>query len=129
MAHLAGVPGFELKGNVEIPDNLRWSKLWEGSGNGATAFVTGLYSVIWWVISLSRPLCSCDPDSGRNLRSFSGYSQANYALSEINDPIRTIKRASPIALAFITAMYLLINVAYFGAVSKNDILYSGRVTA
>ena len=47
MAHLAGVPGFELKGDVEVPDNLRWSKLWEGSGNGATAFVTGLYNVIW----------------------------------------------------------------------------------
>ena len=47
MAHLAGVPGFELKGDVEVPDNLRWSRLWEGSGNGATAFVTGLYNVIW----------------------------------------------------------------------------------
>ena len=47
IAHLAGVPGFELKGDVEVPDNLRWSKLWEGSGNGATAFVTGLYNVIW----------------------------------------------------------------------------------
>jgi len=58
-----------------------------------------------------------------------GYSYANYALSEISDPIRTIKRANPIALAFITVMYLLINVAYFGAVSKNDILYSGRITA
>ena len=47
MAHLAGVPGFELRGDVEVPDNLRWLKLWEGSGNGATAFVTGLYNVIW----------------------------------------------------------------------------------
>ena len=47
MAHLAGAPGFELKGDVEAPDNLQWSKMWEGSGNGATAFVTGLYNVIW----------------------------------------------------------------------------------
>ena len=47
MAHLAGVPGFELRGDVEVPDNLRWSKLWEGRGNGVTAFVTGLYNVIW----------------------------------------------------------------------------------
>jgi hypothetical protein len=43
--------------------------------------------------------------------------------------VRTIKRANPIALAFITIIYLLINIAYFGAVSKNDILYSGRVVA
>lgn len=52
MAHLAGVSGFELKEDVEVPDNLRWSKLWEGSGNGATAFVTGLYNVIWYSSSL-----------------------------------------------------------------------------
>ena len=62
MAHLAGVPGFELKGDVEVPDNLRWSKLWEGSGNGATAFVMGLYSVIWWVGRLSHRLCFCDAE-------------------------------------------------------------------
>ena len=47
MAHLAGIPGFKLREDVEVPDNLQWSKLWEGSGNGATAFVTGLYNVIW----------------------------------------------------------------------------------
>jgi amino acid transporter len=58
MAHLAGVPGFELRGDVEVPDNLRWSKLWEGNGNGATAFVMGLYNVIWWVACLSHHLCS-----------------------------------------------------------------------
>ena len=53
----------------------------------------------------------------------------NYALSEISDPIPTIKRANPIAMAFITVTYLLIDVAYFGVASKNDILYSGWVTA
>ena len=57
MAHLAGVPGFELKGDAEVPDNLRWSKLWEGSGNGATAFVTGLYSVTWY--TRRSPLMTC----------------------------------------------------------------------
>ena len=47
IVHLSGVPGFELKGDVEVPDNLWWLKMWEGSGNGVTAFVTGLYNVIW----------------------------------------------------------------------------------
>ena len=55
MAHLAGIPGFELREGVEPPDSLQWSKLWEGSGNGATAFVTGLYNVIW--------LVTCHPQS------------------------------------------------------------------
>ena len=63
---------------------------------------------------------------GRNLRSFVGYNYANFVLSEIRDPVRTIKYANPIALVFITITYLLINIAYFGAVSKNDILDSGR---
>ena len=57
MAHLAGVTGFELKGDVEVPDNLRWSKLWEGSGNGATAFVTGLYNVLWCCRCFSLAAC------------------------------------------------------------------------
>jgi len=58
-----------------------------------------------------------------------GYSNANYVLSEVRDPVRTIKRADPIALVFITVTYLLANIAYFGAVSKNDILGSGRIIA
>lgn len=64
-----------------------------------------------------------------DFRSFVGYNSANYVLSEVRDPVRTIKRANPIALAFITITYLLANIAYFGAVSKNDILNSGRVIA
>ena len=63
----------------------------------------------------------------RNFRSFGGYSNTNYVLSEIRDPVRTIKRANPIAIAFITITYMLANIAYFGAVSKNDILGSGRI--
>ena len=66
---------------------------------------------------------------GRNTRSFIGYSDANYVLSEVRDPVRTIKLASPIALIFVTVTYLLANVAYFGAVSKQDILGSGRIIA
>ena len=66
---------------------------------------------------------------GRNVRCFSGYSGANYVLSEVRDPVRTIKRANPIALASVTVTYLLANVAYFGAISRKDILDSGRITA
>ena len=62
-------------------------------------------------------------------RSFIGYSNANYALSEIRDPVRTIKRAAPLAMCAVTAVYLLINIAYFAAVSKNDILGSKRIVA
>ena len=65
----------------------------------------------------------------RNSRSFKGYNNVNYVLSEVRDPVRTIKRAYPIALTFVTVTYLLANVAYFGVISKNDILGSGRIIA
>jgi hypothetical protein len=42
-----GVPGFSVREGYEVPRNFEWSKVWEGSGTGANAFVTGLYNVIW----------------------------------------------------------------------------------
>ncbi|KAF5340173.1 hypothetical protein D9758_014988 [Tetrapyrgos nigripes] len=83
---------FEVKEGYEKPDNLRWGKMWEGSRLEANAFVTGLYNVIW---------------------SFVGYSTANYALSEIRDPVRTIKRAAPVAMISVTVIYLFVNLAYY----------------
>ncbi|KAI0342263.1 APC amino acid permease [Trametopsis cervina] len=103
---LVQAPGFHLE---HRPHNLRWSTMWEGSGSGgANAFVTGLYSVIW---------------------SFIGYSNANYALSEIRDPIRTIKLAAPLAMFSITIVYMLVNIAYYAVVDKQEILGSGRIIA
>lgn len=64
-----------------------------------------------------------------NVRSFIGYSNANYALSEVRDPVRTIKKAAPLAMLFVTIVYMLVNIAYFVVVSKEDILGSGRVVA
>ncbi|KAI0084678.1 amino acid/polyamine transporter I, partial [Irpex rosettiformis] len=100
IAVLLGVPGFHLDKN---PGNLRWSTMWEGSGSGgANAFITG---------------------------SFIGYSNANYALSEIRNPIRTIKLAAPLAMISITFVYMLVNIAYYAVVDKQDILGSGRIIA
>ncbi|KAF8198485.1 APC amino acid permease [Pholiota molesta] len=105
---LSGFAGVHVRDEYEQPDNFTWDNLWKGSGTGANAFVSGLYNVIW---------------------SFIGYSNANYALSEVRDPVRTIRRAAPLAMFSVSAMYLFINVAYFAAVSKTDILESRRIVA
>ncbi|KAJ7245611.1 APC amino acid permease [Mycena haematopus] len=106
---LLGVPGLAVRAPYETPHNfLSWAAFWEGSGTGANGFVTALYSVIW---------------------SFIGYANANYALSEVRDPVRTIKRAAPLAMGAVSVMYMAINVAYFAVVSKNDILGSRRIVA
>jgi amino acid transporter len=50
-------------------------------------------------------------------------------LSEVRDPVRTIKRAAPFAMLSVTVVYLLVNVAYFAVVSKSDILNSRQIIA
>ncbi|KIP09738.1 hypothetical protein PHLGIDRAFT_66968 [Phlebiopsis gigantea 11061_1 CR5-6] len=106
LAVLLRLPGFRLE---NPPHNLEWRTMWTGSASGgANAFVTGLYNVIW---------------------SFIGYSNANYALSEIRDPVRTIRLAAPAAMIAITAVYMLVNIAYYAVVDKDTILGSGRIVA
>ncbi|KAJ7206905.1 APC amino acid permease [Mycena pura] len=105
---LLGVPGLAVRAPYEVPHNFQWARLWEGSGTGVNGFITALYSVMW---------------------SFIGYSNANYALSEVRDPVRTIKRAAPLAMTAVTLVYMFVNVAYFAVVSKDDILSSRRIIA
>ncbi|KAL0573026.1 hypothetical protein V5O48_008937 [Marasmius crinis-equi] len=105
---LAGFPGLAVRKEYDQPNNFRWDNFWEGGRKDANSFVSGLYNVIW---------------------SFTGYSGANYALSEIRNPVKTIKRAAPLAVFSATVVYMLINVGYFAVVSKADILGSKRIVA
>ena len=91
---------------VEKPHN--FDNAFEGTTGSAYGVVTALYNVIW---------------------SYIGYSNANYALSETRDPVRTLKRAAPTALISVAILYMLVNVAYFAAVPKDEIMSSGRILA
>ncbi|EEH41495.2 high-affinity methionine permease [Paracoccidioides lutzii Pb01] len=91
---------------VEKPNNFH--NAFEGTRGSAYGVVTALYSVIW---------------------SYVGYNNANYALSETRNPVRTLKIAAPLALGIVSILYMLVNVAYFAAVPKEEILSSGRVLA
>ena len=62
-------------------------------------------------------------------RCYIGYSNANYALGEVRDPVQTMKRAAPLAMVSVTVVYMLVNVAYYAVVDANDILGSGRIAA
>ena len=68
------------------------------------------------------PLTSCS-------RSFIGYASINSVLSEVRDPVRTIRLAAPLAMISVAAVYLSINISYFAVVSKKDILESQRIVA
>ena len=60
---------------------------------------------------------------------FSGLSHANYALSEVHNPARTLRIAGPLAIIVAAAFYLHCNVAYYAAASKEEITSSGRLVA
>ena len=45
--YLAGVKGIQVGDEYEKPNNFTWDTFWEGSGTGPSAFVNGLYNVIW----------------------------------------------------------------------------------
>ena len=53
--YLAGVKGIQVGDEYEKPNNFTWDKFWEGSGTGLSAFVNGLYNVMWYESSPSWP--------------------------------------------------------------------------
>lgn len=62
-------------------------------------------------------------------RSFIGYSSINSVLSEVRDPVRTIRLAAPLAMISVATVYFFINISYYAVVSKTDILESQRIVA
>ncbi|PGH27997.1 hypothetical protein AJ80_00252 [Polytolypa hystricis UAMH7299] len=88
------------------PDN--FSGAFKDSKVSVYGVVTALYSVIW---------------------SYIGYSNANYSLSETRNPARTLKIAAPVAVLLVGFLYMCVNLAYFAAVPRDEILGSGRILA
>ncbi|KAF9552197.1 high affinity methionine permease [Agrocybe pediades] len=75
-------------------------------------------------------------DSRENFRnafeviwSYIGFSNVNYALSEVKNPQRTVRIAGPLAIAVVTVLYVLANIAYFSAATKEEITSGGRLVA
>jgi amino acid transporter len=84
------VSGFAaLGGHLKVPKPDNFSNAFEGTTGSAYGIVTALYNVIW---------------------SYIGYSNANYALSETKNPVKTLKRAAPAALILVSILYMLTNV-------------------
>ncbi|KAI9727000.1 MAG: hypothetical protein M1834_008582 [Cirrosporium novae-zelandiae] len=97
-----------LGGHLKIEKPHNFDNAFEGTSASPYGVVTALYDVIW---------------------SYIGYSNANYALSETKNPVRTLKLAAPLALGTVSILYMLANIAYFAAVPKEEIISSGRILA
>jgi len=116
-----------LQEGVPRPGNFdSWERIWAGSTTGGSALCTCLYNVRLYFFRQFSPttyrflqIISC----------FNGFSNANYALSEVHNPTRTLRIAGPLSIIVIAAFYLLCNIAYYAAGSKEEITSSGRLVA
>ncbi|THH00445.1 hypothetical protein EW026_g2089 [Hermanssonia centrifuga] len=63
------------------------------------------------------------------LNAYAGWSNVNYVLNNVKNPVRTLKIAGPLGLGICAVLYLLANVAYFAAASKEEIVHSGVTVA
>ncbi|KAF3903917.1 hypothetical protein ABW21_db0201381 [Orbilia brochopaga] len=53
---------------------------------------------------------------------YTGWENANYVLSEVKNPTKTLKWSAPIALGTVAVLYILANIAYFAALTKQEII-------
>ncbi|KAG2357797.1 amino acid permease-domain-containing protein [Suillus spraguei] len=63
------------------------------------------------------------------LNAYAGWSNVNYVMNNVRNPVRTLKIAGPLGLGICAALYLLANVAYFSAATKTEIENSGVTVA
>lgn len=101
------VTGWVALGGWKKTDNFH--KSFEGASDAsAYGIVNALYNVIW---------------------SFIGYSNVNYALGEVKNPIKTLKWAAPSSLIVVAIIYLFVNIAYFAIVPKELLKTSSTILA
>ncbi|CAJ2504681.1 Uu.00g120750.m01.CDS01 [Anthostomella pinea] len=77
-------------------------------GQGAYGYATALLNIIY---------------------SYKGWENANYVVGELRNPRKTLAIAAPIAIGGVTILYILANVAYFAAISKDDLATSEVLVA
>ncbi|EMD32234.1 hypothetical protein CERSUDRAFT_118872 [Gelatoporia subvermispora B] len=98
-----------LGGNTRVKDpHAMFRNAFAGSSHSSFDYATATYKV---------------------LSAYSGWSNVNYVLNNVKDPVRTLKIAGPLGLGICAVMYLLANVAYFAAATKQEIDSTGVTVA
>ncbi|KAI0823462.1 amino acid transporter [Trametes gibbosa] len=79
-----------------------------GSSNSSNDYATAMFKVLY---------------------SYIGWSNVNYVLNNVKNPVRTLKIAGPLGLCICAILYLLANVSYFAVSTKEEIIESGVTVA
>ncbi|KAL3425200.1 amino acid transporter [Phlyctema vagabunda] len=88
-----------LGGHLRVPDPHNFTNAFAGTTDNGYNLGTAILNVLF---------------------SFGGYDNVGAVLSEVKDPVKTLKRSLPISMGVISVLYLLANVAYFSAVSREE---------
>ncbi|CAO1629887.1 unnamed protein product [Sympodiomycopsis kandeliae] len=97
-----------LAGHTKVPVENNFANAFAGSRNDIYGIASCIYNAVW---------------------SYVGYSNAMYSIGEVKNPVRTLKIAGPLAIGVIAVVYLLVQIAYFAAVNRADILGSEQIIA
>ncbi|KAI0765747.1 amino acid transporter [Irpex lacteus] len=98
-----------LAGHTKIQDpHVNFRNAFAGSSQSGNDYATAMFKILF---------------------SYFGWSNVNYVMNNVKDPVHTLKIAGPLALSLCAVLYLLANVAYFAAASKDEILNSGVTVA
>ncbi|GIJ91786.1 hypothetical protein Asppvi_010759 [Aspergillus pseudoviridinutans] len=61
--------------------------------------------------------------------SYAGFENAFNVVNEVKNPIKTLRWSAPVSLLLVATLYMLANIAYFSAATKEEILASKVVAA
>ncbi|KAH1322819.1 hypothetical protein KXV52_003417 [Aspergillus fumigatus] len=61
--------------------------------------------------------------------SYAGFENAFNVVNEVKNPVKTLRWSAPLSLLLVATLYMLANIAYFSAASKEEILGSKVVAA
>ncbi|KAF7314705.1 High affinity methionine permease [Mycena kentingensis (nom. inval.)] len=91
-----------LSGKTHIQDpHVNFRDAFAGSSDSSNDYATAMFKVLF---------------------AYQGWSNINYVMNDVKDPVRTLKIAGPLGLGICATLYLFANIAYFSAASKEDIL-------
>ncbi|KAB8238835.1 amino acid permease-domain-containing protein [Aspergillus alliaceus] len=99
-----------LGGHTRVEDPMiNWRNAWEGTSSASAYGATNA------MVKL--------------IFSYSGYTNAFSVVNEIKNPIKTLRWSAPFSLILVTSLYILVNVAYFSAASREEVLNSKQIAA
>ena len=117
-----------LSGRTHIQDpHANFRNAFAGSSHSSNDVRIRLSCALFCV--LMSLICQYATATFKVLNAYAGWSNVNYVLNNVKNPVRTLKIAGPLGLGICAVLYLLANVSYFAAATKEEITSSGATVA